>query len=1222
MSILPISSLQAAYLGIICIAAEPPASIIERPDLTILKAASLLCLLAAPLLFQYQTWMNIALLLPFSPLFHREIANFWFLPALSLIALLSAENVRHKTLDLLKRNSAGFLLLLFISALTISIILSPVPQTAFEQSLKFFCLILFFINIAVKPNSKKYNLFITSCVLFALFSMGTFAKLLRQIEILGFINGINLRLWFAGMHYNVVAMQMLLFFPGLIYLAGKKNKFYLRMTAIPALFFASFTILGTFSKAAILLFFSQLITLSFILFRKGKKEASRHYAGPAVVTMILIIASAAVFVSPQLRHAVEERIFQSSSYYPRLYIWKIAGRMALDYPFFGTGLFAFQNQKSYAPPYDCSVCLDVKTLLSSHLQTHAHNIYLEMLRSIGIVGCSLLILVVIAFFKKEKHSKTAFIRLKFYCAAGLISLAIYGLIDHPLTDMSLAAQIFLFSALMVPELSSRMTTYRNPFLRKINTWSAGLFCRLLLPLLCFLFIVTGVAQALQSFHDEIIRKNAGRLSHTQIERLIKLNRVLSGFKPLSSDPLMNLAQNFERIHRFKIAAYYWKKASELNLADPFIPLRQGMNSMARSRFAEAETYFNEAFYRDPRSIECRNSLLFSAYALTAQEKTHEAFSTLKKSLYENPSQIVNALWLETYDSIHRNNALLFPSEPVSIAEMFVTFCGENKEQFENKYARTKKLFKVPPEFEASFLLNRNALMCDIKNEMLSLDKVDEKLSCKMLNAGRVFAFTGRIEESRSLFELYFKFFPYSAEGRRELVELDLMEGNYESIERMAEENRLYHYLVDHYLDLNEYDKALSAFEKSLGANLNLSGRFYEEFLEADDEIYLDKLWQLLKIDRYLYPDVKNYAATAKVELLKSNVNKSKHFYSKAVSYLKFKMDRQLGQLDDFEDFSLVGELMRDIYEELPEGREKLFNELDRLSLEHETLIRAFFLQNSDDPVKAMQMLLNVNEEGNAGPSVALLTVLQLLQNERLETAEKYLESLLERYYSPSLAAKLSFVKVRLNKIDEAFQLFKTTLHVPDGMKHPSPLLWFAFLKEAANEGDRSAARRILNRLSDQTIKDERLLKQIIDISDQLEAWDISEELITKAESSLQNSETVILAEARNYLRKGRFDLAADKYKQLLDFNEFFTESYIQLALIEKANGNIPQALSYLEEAEAKLGENADVFYCRALIYESVKDYDAAIANYRRALKKNPRRLDIRDAYDQLSEALD
>jgi tetratricopeptide (TPR) repeat protein len=93
--------------------------------------------------------------------------------------------------------------------------------------------------------------------------------------------------------------------------------------------------------------------------------------------------------------------------------------------------------------------------------------------------------------------------------------------------------------------------------------------------------------------------------------------------------------------------------------------------------------------------------------------------------------------------------------------------------------------------------------------------------------------------------------------------------------------------------------------------------------------------------------------------------------------------------------------------------------------------------------------------------------------------------------------------------------------------------------------------------------------------------------------------------AKDFIKQNKLDKAAAVYTELMNTTEKSARPLVGLARIEKFKGNYDAALKFLETAEAKNPNYVHVFSLRGDIYSSQKNWNEALAQYRKGIELSP-----------------
>ncbi len=161
----------------------------------------------------------------------------------------------------------------------------------------------------------------------------------------------------------------------------------------------------TFVRAA---WFSIVILLFYYLFQFSNKRSSIDLI---IIMMVGFMIGLALLFTSDIGRLITQRIetiadFQYVANYDRIDRWVAAWLIWLDYPYFGVGWGAYPDMYFDYNIYDS---------FSSDMRMGAHNLYLEIMSELGVVGLLVFLFLIYTFFKKaiilQSHSKSRMIRV-------------------------------------------------------------------------------------------------------------------------------------------------------------------------------------------------------------------------------------------------------------------------------------------------------------------------------------------------------------------------------------------------------------------------------------------------------------------------------------------------------------------------------------------------------------------------------------------------------------------------------------------------------------------------------------------------------------------------------------------------------------------------------------------------------------------------------------------
>jgi tetratricopeptide (TPR) repeat protein len=139
-----------------------------------------------------------------------------------------------------------------------------------------------------------------------------------------------------------------------------------------------------------------------------------------------------------------------------------------------------------------------------------------------------------------------------------------------------------------------------------------------------------------------------------------------------------------------------------------------------------------------------------------------------------------------------------------------------------------------------------------------------------------------------------------------------------------------------------------------------------------------------------------------------------------------------------------------------------------------------------------------------------------------------------------------------------------------------------------------------------TPQDSALYLLQVDIYERREQYQEIVTLLTRAIEALEEPNAqVYLERARAYLVLGKTELAQKDFEQVIALAPDAVDAYIKLGTLAFEQGNLEQALQYLNHAEQLEDSNARLFATRARIYEQQEKIPESIADLERALTLRP-----------------
>lgn len=211
----------------------------------------------------------------------------------------------------------------------------------------------------------------------------------------------------------------------------KYNWFYLA-----CIFTAGMSFYLTYTRGAYLALLVGLLSYSF---SKGKRFFWIS------MSVLAIASSIAYIVSPQLRARVEQTIVPEKMDRSRIGLFKSYSEVFNDNRVFGSGYDAYKKDGSLVP-------YTSKNGVSPDLQTsHAHNQYLQMAATTGILGLVFFSWILLVVFRKLKFNSSGFSGANLSSTLGPVYLIILSLMvtDQTFEYARIRVVIILFFALII-----------------------------------------------------------------------------------------------------------------------------------------------------------------------------------------------------------------------------------------------------------------------------------------------------------------------------------------------------------------------------------------------------------------------------------------------------------------------------------------------------------------------------------------------------------------------------------------------------------------------------------------------------------------------------------------------------------------------------------------------------------------------------------------------------
>lgn len=206
--------------------------------------------------------------------------------------------------------------------------------------------------------------------------------------------------------------------------------------AIVILFALILTTKRTHLAAALL---SILIVLMIYSKQRGKLFSGVFKASFIITAGVCMFLVAAAFI-PSLGEIVDRfvELGEDDTLHGRTYFYAVAYEQWNSHPIFGSGWGGFSEAFNKTP-------LGKAYISSGYLKIQPHNVYLQLLSDLGLVGLAIFVVIAVSTIYKgiKKASNSAFSLLSYVCIGIIIYVLICGFTGNPLNDVQLYCPFIL-----------------------------------------------------------------------------------------------------------------------------------------------------------------------------------------------------------------------------------------------------------------------------------------------------------------------------------------------------------------------------------------------------------------------------------------------------------------------------------------------------------------------------------------------------------------------------------------------------------------------------------------------------------------------------------------------------------------------------------------------------------------------------------------------------------
>lgn len=352
-------------------------------------------------------YLLIVALIPFWAIRQIGGINIQWPLGLLMLMILALHYLPQKRIPTSVRSDFWPLFIAFVAVFTLSALVSPYPDTAW-QNLRWLTAAILFVVFGFAIIDRDLYLHALPKVIIWSITLGSLVSVLDYAVDLPFVppgtDGYALT-----SHPNNAAQMAIFAIPlivhELVYRTNIGNRALLLMT----LFINCGAVVVSFSRAG---FIVLLVTILILAIEFSRKLHARNTG--LVIAAICIILAATALLTPaeyweRQRSLVE---WQDSSLKRRTAYIEVGWEAFLESPLLGTGPGTFKDVYPLSQK-----AAEFKSERESQLRRHAHNGYLELLVGTGLIGLTIFLLILLKSLNKFTRAK------RNYLAHGLEELA-------------------------------------------------------------------------------------------------------------------------------------------------------------------------------------------------------------------------------------------------------------------------------------------------------------------------------------------------------------------------------------------------------------------------------------------------------------------------------------------------------------------------------------------------------------------------------------------------------------------------------------------------------------------------------------------------------------------------------------------------------------------------------------------------------------------------------
>lgn len=288
--------------------------------------------------------------------------------------------------------------------------------------------------------------------------VGLFQEMLSMAQITGLVSNDFSKYIFGGTlgNPNILSIYLapIIVLAVGLFLFQKCNRLKRLLASLVTVFGLAILLYASCRTACLSVF----VSISVLIFFRIRQGSNRKIKGIWFLSGTLVLV---LLVSPFLYQ------FRPESVKGRIWIWKIAWEMFLDKPFFGHGFGNFEKCfANYQVAYFSKAFIQDEYLYNADHITQGFNDLLQFVCETGILGLSLLTLILIGFFKSNSYKKVIASYSSYYLiiCTSLLSLALCSLSYFPFSIIpvvTLTVILLFLLSLITEKPLKRKSSFHN-----------------------------------------------------------------------------------------------------------------------------------------------------------------------------------------------------------------------------------------------------------------------------------------------------------------------------------------------------------------------------------------------------------------------------------------------------------------------------------------------------------------------------------------------------------------------------------------------------------------------------------------------------------------------------------------------------------------------------------------------------------------------------------------